>query len=147
MKIYIDTCGWSRPYDEKTQQKVIDEGAAVLKIVKQARRRGFTILGSLTLEDEISEIDDAEVHVWVANLYKASVTAEADYNDGIFTSLRSQAEDAGVGGWDAYHLCYAESSKADYLFTVDKKFLKNASKLNTNVKVMNPLTFVQGGLI
>jgi len=39
-----------------------------------------------------------------------------------------------------------KSSAEDYLLTVDKKFLKAAAKLNTNVKIINPLDFSLGGV-
>jgi len=147
MKLYFDTCCWNRPYDEHSQKKVYDEAVAIMRIIRQSRRRNITILGSVTLIDEIGETGDAEKFVWITNLYKGAVTARANYNKGIFDKWEPLAETAGISGWDIYHLCYAESSGADYLLTTDKDFIKGAATLNTAVKVINPLNFPIGGIL
>lgn len=147
MKLYLDTCCWCRPCDDHADKDVYNEAVAIMRIIRRARRKGFTILGSVVLEDEINENPDVELLVWITNLYSGTITAEADYNSTVFKFLGQQAKVAGVTGWDIYHLCHAESSRADYLLTVDKKFLKAAARLNTNVKVINPLNFPLGGII
>jgi predicted nuclease of predicted toxin-antitoxin system len=81
------------------------------------------------------------------NLYHGTITKPATYKKDVFDKLYKLAQAAGVGDRDGYHLCYAEASDADYLLTTDGDFVDCAAGLGTKVKVVNPLTFMQGGFI
>jgi predicted nucleic acid-binding protein len=147
MKIYIDTCGWSRKYDDQTISKNAREADAIIKILQIARCKGFIILGSVTLDEEIGENEDAEKLVWVTNLYRGAITERVTYKKEVFDFLEPLGKAAGIDEYDVFHLCYAESSGADFLLTTDKKFLNRAKNVKAKVQVMNPLTFLQGGFI
>ncbi|MDR2578357.1 MAG: hypothetical protein LBC70_06045 [Chitinispirillales bacterium] len=147
MKLYLDTCCWSRPCDKQSDPQIYKEAVAIIKIINQAQRKGFAIFGSITLEKEINENSDAELLVWTSNLYHETITEHAAYKKDVFDMWEPIAEAAGVKGWDIYHLCYAVSARVDYLLTVDKNFVKAAAKLRSGVKVINPLNFPLGGVI
>jgi hypothetical protein len=60
MKLYLDTCCYSRPYDDQTQEKVHMEGEAILTIINRFKQNNNEIMGSQVLDIEIDRIDDIE---------------------------------------------------------------------------------------
>jgi predicted nucleic acid-binding protein len=123
------------------QIKNIDEAAAILRIIAWIQQYGGTILGSIALTMEIGKTKNAVKRGRIMAMYRNAVTMPATYRKDIFQTLSKLARQAGVKGYDVFHLCYAESSEADYLLTVDEDFKNAASRLNVNVKVINPLEF------
>ena len=43
---------------------------------------------------------------------------------------------------DSLHVATAEAGKVDAMLTTDDKLIKFCARLNLNVKVMNPVTFL-----
>ena len=60
MRIYFDNCCFNRPFDDRTQNRIYDEGNAVLSIIKRAEDNNYDIIGSSILEYEISLMRDEE---------------------------------------------------------------------------------------
>jgi len=147
MKIYFDTCCYSRPYDRKNQRRIHNESGAVLGIVKTRGLYGHIIYGSAALDKEIGHIRDKNKYRYVSHFYRQTATARAGYNDAVFKYIKPLAKQAGIRGLDVLHLCFSVSAAVDYLLTVDDLFLEAASGLNLSVKVINPLNFPLGGAV
>jgi hypothetical protein len=58
MKIYLDACCWSRPFDEHTQDRIRLEAEAVLSIITRGREGKFTLAASEAIEFELFRIPD-----------------------------------------------------------------------------------------
>ncbi|MDR0305407.1 MAG: hypothetical protein LBI42_01070 [Chitinispirillales bacterium] len=141
MKIYLDTCCYCRPFDESDQDKIVNERAAIAAILNPLM--DFDILGSLAVKVEFNRISDSIKREDVELLYNSVVSAHLPYTLNI--KKRADALTAiGVGKYDSFHIAFAESAKADYLLTVDKKFVNKSNNLKVSVKVINPLDFIGG---
>jgi len=146
MKLYFDTCCYNRPYDNQAQKKIRDESLAISRIIKTRHIYGHIVYSSLALDEEIGMIINADKKRNVLRLYTQTATMRADYVENVFNYVVPLAKQAGIKGYDVFHLCYSVVVAADYLLTVDDPFLKAASGLSLPVKVINPLQFL-GGVI
>jgi len=138
LKIYFDTCIYSRIFDGKKSSTIVAEVARIRDIVNAGE---YDIIGSFTVVVEIRQNADAKKRRATERLYNNIIVGE------VILSARGAAraaelESKGLKTMDARHLASAEAAKADYLLTVDKDFLKKCSQPNfTTVKVINPINF------
>jgi hypothetical protein len=58
MKIYLDTCCLSRPFDDQTQERIKLESEAVLVVLARFERGDWEWFGSDVLMDEIDQMRD-----------------------------------------------------------------------------------------
>jgi hypothetical protein len=147
MKLYLDTCVWGRPYDDFTDTDMAAEAVAIMSIATLARSYGYTIYGSATLEEEINANPKEGKRADAMTLYNATVTNRAIYEENSFDYYAPLARGVGIRGYDVFHLCLAIAAGADYLLTVDKKFVKATAKVGLPILVINPLNFPLGGVI
>jgi hypothetical protein len=147
MGLYIDTCGWNRPYDNQRYAKIRAESTAVKNIIALAQWYGYAIFGSNMLDKEIGNIRDTQKYRLVWKFYQETVTARATAKKVIFDRFVPLALQAGIGRSDAVHLCYSISAGADYLLTTDADFIDIAAGMALPIKVINPLNFPLGGMI
>jgi predicted nucleic acid-binding protein len=142
MKLYLDSCCYNRPYDDQTQERIHLEGEAVLAIIHKVRENNDEIIGSPVLDFELKQITDNEKQEKVKDFYEQTIDKEIGYNDDIFKRIKELAEQTNIRTLDRFHLCFAENAGVNVLLTTDDKFEKACSKLNLNVRVMNPLNFL-----
>jgi predicted nucleic acid-binding protein len=142
MKLYLDSCCYNRPYDDQTQERVHLEGEAVLAIIHRGKGNNDEIIRSPVLDFELNQITNNEKQEKVKDFYEQTINAEIGYNDTIFKRVKELSEKTNIRTLDRFHLCFAENAGADVLLTTDDKFEKECSKLNLNMKVMNPLNFL-----
>lgn len=141
MKIYLDTCCYGRPFDDKTQRAIEDEADAVMTAIDVCQIIGHVIVGSMVVTHELGKIRDANKRADVETFFKNTI-------DNFFVVSNSEHTRAaalhtqGLGAMDALHLAAAEAAGVDILLTTDKDFLKIAAQIKTPVKVMNPLNFL-----
>jgi len=146
LKIYLDTCCYGRPYDDQTQAKVKMESAAITGVIMLCKVIGYGIIGSSAVVSEIGNIRDIAKRGNVENFYNDSIDDHIDLTDDMIA--RAQVlRSAGLGVFDSYHLVCAETVGANFLLTTDVDFIKAASRLNTAVRVINPLNFSVGGTL
>jgi predicted nucleic acid-binding protein len=101
----------------------------------------YIIVGSGVVIHEISQNPDDKERRITERLYNAVIRGKATAS-AQSAKRAAELETIGLKTMDARHLAAAESISADYLLTVDKYFLKKASKQNfTTVKVINPINF------
>jgi predicted nucleic acid-binding protein len=83
----------------------------------------------------------------IMKFYASTVNETVNLTYADFMRARSlQAE--GVGAMDSQHLVAAEIAGASYLLTVDDDFERIVTKKNlSKVIIMNPLTYLAGGMI
>ena len=141
LTLYFDNCCNSRLFDDDTQPETKAEADAIRRIINNKRRGRYVIVGSFAGDAEINKIPDD----------RARQDAKQKYNEYIDRWVKKAApimararklETYELRKMDAAHLAAAEAADADYLLTVDKKFLKACSRQNfTKVKVINPIDF------
>ncbi|MCD8049768.1 MAG: PIN domain-containing protein [Clostridia bacterium] len=141
MKIYMDCCCYNRPFDDLTQKRNRIESEAIMWILDECRAGNCEIVASAALSAEISRISNIEKRQGVLELYQLSGNFV-----GLNQRIKERAADirniSNVQTFDSYHIASAEEASADVLLTTDDKLVKMTSKLNLNVQVMNPLTFM-----
>ncbi|MDR2592294.1 MAG: PIN domain-containing protein [Chitinispirillales bacterium] len=139
--IYLDTCCYSRLFDGKTSPEVIAEAERVRYIMSNRFSGEYRIIGSFVVVTEIIQNPDAKERRIIERLYNRIISGEAPRTAQRRTRA-AELETKGLKTMDARHLAAAEAAGADYLLTVDKDFLKKASKPKfTTVKVINPIYF------
>ena len=142
MKLYLDNCCYNRPYDDQTQEKVHMEGEAILTIINICKQNNDEIIGSPALDLEIDQLSDIEKKEKVKYFYDQTITTKVNYTEKIFNRAQELAEQTNIRTLDRFHLSFAESSDADILLTTDIKFEKACSKINLQIKVINPLKYL-----
>jgi hypothetical protein len=151
MKLYFDCCCWGRHRDNQKQDKIRNETEAIKNIIKLAQWHGYSIFGSMALDDEIGALqgDDPEKYDDVWGFYQRTITERATAKKRAFECFEALALQAGARKKDTLHLCLAISADADYLLTTDKKFIAVVGRITQPLPlvVINPLIFPLGGVI
>jgi len=116
-----------------------------MTIIDTAPIVGNCILGSGAVVDELGRIKNPSLRTDLLDFYVDTVDVSVKLTPA--DDIRAQVfRAAGVGTTDSVHLAAAEKAGADYLLTVDDDFERVATAKNlSNVKVMNPLTYLAGG--
>jgi predicted nucleic acid-binding protein len=143
IKLYFDTCCYSRWQDDQTVAQIVAEARAIEGIINICHIVGHIIVGS---------------PVVVSELLKNTDTQERDADMALFwetidSYVRPSATDfaraqefraAGLKRKDSRHLAVAEAAGVDVLLTVDKGFLRIVGNRKLcKVRVVNPTTFLQ----
>jgi hypothetical protein len=141
MKYYFDNCCYNRPYDDQTQEKIHLESESILAIIKKCKLLNYGILGSSALDLEICQIPDIYKRQKVSFFYERTITGKIIYNQAIQKRVKELQEMSAVRMLDRFHLAFAENAQIDILLTTDLRFEKACSKMNLNVKVLNPINY------
>jgi len=136
MRIYLDVCCISRPFDNQTEERIRMESEAVLAILKRCLSE-WTLIGSETIDYEISIIPDIERRSKTERI--ASISREKIVVDDSIISRAREIEMQGLKPMDALHLACAEKS-ADVMLTTDDEIVRAAIRTSADIKirVMNP---------
>jgi predicted nucleic acid-binding protein len=145
MKLYFDTCCYSRPYDDQAhqeQERVWAEIVAILAIIRICKLAGYGIVGSIAVIDEISDIIEVKKFQNVMGLYRRTVNEYIP----ISADIRSRAQwlmARGLKEYDSFHLAFSEAAGVDFLLTTDIRFEKKCARNNFSmVNIINPSNFL-----
>ena len=142
MKIYLDACCWSRPFDDQAQYRVRLEAEAVLSIIANSGAGSFMLAASEAIEFELSGITDPDKLKKIRSLYSAA-SERLLYTKG--TRRRALLfQRQGIKLLDSLHLALAEEYRQDALLTTDDGFLVAAARSDAVVRVENPATWLMG---
>lgn len=64
-------------------------------------------------------------------------------HDEIVYNMAKEFESKGAKPRDSLHLACAVKGNADYFLTCDDKLIKKVSTMGTDLKIMNPIRFVE----
>ena len=137
----MDNCCYNRPFDNRSNIKNYLEREAVLLVMQMAYDGNYQIIGSEVLEKEMSMITNEEKRQNVGVLYRSMINDVIRINASIVKRAKEIVEQSSIKAFDSLHLASAET-KADILLTTDIKFIKAANKLETKIKVQNPISFI-----
>jgi len=139
--ICFDNCCNSRLFDDDTQPDTKAEADAIRRIINNKRRGGYIIVGTFAGYAEINKIPGDSARLAAKQKYDGYIDGWVKKTAKIMARARKLMA-SGLDSWDAAHLAAAEAADADYLLTVDKKFLKVCSRSKiTKVNVINPIDF------
>ena len=141
IKLYFDACCYNRPFDNLQNEKVRLEAEAVLMIQGRIGIESHELYSSRAVEFELSKTKDISKKMNVLVFYDSVQKTLLDFHDNI-EFLASDYESYNIRYMDALHIAYCDFNKMDYMLTTDKGLINAARRVQTLVKVINPLEFV-----
>lgn len=145
MKIYLDVCCLSRPFDDHNQARIRLESEAVLTILEQCQRGGYVFISSEVIDIEISKIPDIDRRQKISIL--SSISQHCIIVDNNIEKRAIKLEELNFTPFDALHIACAEKEVVDIFLTTDDNLLRKAlrNKKTIKVKIENPVTWLIEG--
>jgi len=138
--IYLDNCCYNRPYDDLSSITVYLEAEAKLTIQDLVKNNNIDLVWSYILEFENSANPSIERKVSILEWKEIAKINVIECN-----SILSNAKEflsIGLGVKDSIHIACAIEANCDYFITTDKGIIKKAKTID-NIKILNPLNFIQ----
>lgn len=143
IRVYLDTCCFSRPLDDPTQVRVKLEAEAIVVVLEHVDQGRWMMIGSYAVDAEIAAIRDP---VRRQDVTKVATAATNHIRADPQLLQRAQVlERMGFGVYDSVHIACAEIAGADVLLTTDDALVRRARRLQheLGVPVANPLTWLK----
>ena len=141
LKLYLDNCCYSRPFDDIKQEKINLEANALENIFRKHINKEIKIYGSIAIDFEISKIKSDNKRRQVEDLYDAMELTAIDYSKEI-KQRAIELKQYNIKDMDSLHLAFAESKNIDYFITTDRLLINASKRANLNIKVINPIEFI-----
>lgn len=143
MKIYLDTCCYSRPFDDQRIERIRLETISIEYIFNRVDIGLFELVGSDVLEFELNLNPDElkrGLSLELLNKSRNEILLNRDMID-----YAKEIEKFGFKTFDSLHISIAINNKIDVLLTTDDKLVslakKNKNKIN--IKIENPIEFIK----
>lgn len=132
---------YNRPFDDQSQVRIRLETIAIFSILQKIKNKELTLLWSFMIdyENSLNPYDN----VWQEIKMAASLAVESVTPDEFILTAAKELESKGIKPRDSIHLACALKGRAEYFLTCDDKLLKRASALDINIKIINPLRFIE----
>jgi predicted nucleic acid-binding protein len=141
MKIYLDVCCLCRPFDDLAKGRIRLEATAVHEIIRRCTTHEFSLVSSETITEEISRIPDIAKRLRVERI--VSVAEEVvNIDEGIISRMEMLVAN-GCGTMDSLHIACAEEAGAILLTTDDGLITFFKSQRNIQVRIENPVLWLQ----
>jgi len=143
MKVYLDACCLSRPFDDQSQPRVRLEAEAISIILEKFHQNEWEWVGSEILLYEIRQNPDLETRQRVL-LFAESAHQIIQINERILNRAE-ELEEAGFDSYDAIHLASAEREKTDVFLTTDDQIIKVANRKKSlfSFTIENPVKWLE----
>ncbi|MCL2187599.1 MAG: hypothetical protein FWC16_05820 [Defluviitaleaceae bacterium] len=141
MRVYLDNCCYSRPYDGQKQIKIQLETEAKLFIQSLVKLKAIKLVASFVLMEEVnasSEIVKVQAVMSFINEHSSVFVGSDCINE--LTPMAANAIMTGVKAKDAIHLACAIFAECDYFISTDKRLLNYTSD---KIKLLNPIEFME----
>jgi len=135
----MDCCCLNRPSDDQTQEKIRIESDAIIAILSKCFYGSWKLIGSDIIEYEIMKTPDINKKNRALDLYKIKEENVA-IND-IIIKRATEIQRYGLKQIDSLHYAVAEYRNVNVLLTVDKDFINSSKKINSSLKVENPINW------
>ena len=139
IKVYLDMNIYNRPFDDQAQVRIRLETIAVFSILQHIKDGDLQLLWSFVIDYENSLNPYEDIRQEIAQI--SSLAAETIPPDEAILKSAQSFENMGLKPRDALHLACALKGGAEYFLTCDDKLIKKT--MNVNLKVMNPVMFVE----
>jgi predicted nucleic acid-binding protein len=140
MKIYFDVCCLNRPFDDLAQDRVYLESDAILTVLSRCESGEWEFVSSEIVDLEISKITNTEKLKKVRAL--SSVSKERIVLSGKAQERARFFQQNGIKVMDSLHLAIAETRRVDVFLTTDDALLRIADRIDINILVANPVTWL-----
>ena len=140
MRIYLDVCCLSRPFDDLSQDRIHLEAEAILSIISRCENMGWILLSSGVIDFEILRVPNIEKYGSVSELY--TVAKEHHSLSQNMIDRAKELHHFGIKHLDSLHIAIAESAKVDVFLTTDDKLVNAAKRANIGILVANPVTWL-----
>ena len=140
LKVYLDNCCFSRPFDDISQKNIKDEAVAKMYIQALIKYKSLELYSSFMLLYEINQNPSVKCKDIVYNFineYSSYHLGVDKKDDVIFIS--SNIMKTGIKYKDAVHLACSIVSKCNFFITTDKRVINYKT---SEIKVVNPIEFV-----
>ena len=138
MRIYLDTCCYNRPFDDKHLMKIRLESMAKLHIQKKVYDGEYDLVWSYILDYENKENPCSDrlenIQDWENEAVFCCKPLDEILNNA------EELETKGIKMKDALHISCALYSECEYFITTDYKLLK---KQVDGIKIVNPIVFIE----
>ncbi|HEX8211868.1 MAG TPA: PIN domain-containing protein [Longimicrobium sp.] len=143
IRIYLDSCCFSRLFDEQTQTRIRAETEAIRLILSVVARGEWELIHSEAVEAEAATIPDPERRREVLAL-AATGTVRLPFTPEHIERARV-LKMLGFKSFDALHVVSAEAAGAHVLLTTDDGMIRRARRFTDKlfVRIDNPLTWLQ----
>jgi hypothetical protein len=131
MRIYLDVCAIQRQFDDASQERILHETEALLRVIKLVEQGVVDLVSSYALEIETEANPDAFKRGYMERVLSL---AEERVIPGAAVQRRTDAyRSFGLDMWDAAHLAAAVEARVDFFCTCDDKLLRRARKADTGL--------------
>ncbi len=149
MRVYLDTNVFNRPFDDQSQQRIVNEADAFLRIVEQVENGLLTLVISRVLKSEVRNMPDVVRRIRVRRYLQLAteyVPQSQEVRD-LGGSIEAQAK---LAPRDSLHIASAARGSAQYFLTCDDRVLRKAKKVEKllakeghHLTLLNPVDFVK----
>jgi predicted nucleic acid-binding protein len=140
MLLYLDLCAFNRPFDNQKQTRIHIETEAKLVIQEKIMMDEYRLVWSFILDYE-NQANPFEERRNAIKLWKNKAILDISETNEIIEIAKDHVFN-GIGPKDALHLGCAQIAACNYLITTDDVLI-NKTRNNTNIKVINPVTFIE----
>ena len=141
LKLYLDNCCYSRPFDDLEQEKNNLEAQAIKMIINKFCNNEFMIYTSAALEFEMKSTKNVIKKEKVLEIYNKLKLTNIENSEKIIKRAY-EIRKYNIKDMDALHIAYAESVNIDYLITTDRLLINASKKADVKVKLINPINFI-----
>ncbi|MEK7249075.1 MAG: PIN domain-containing protein [Bacteroidota bacterium] len=144
MRIYLDVCCLSRPFDDLSQDRVRLETDAIYSIVSQAKERDWMLVGSDVVAYEIEDNPNRKKRAKVRR-FASALQFRVSFSN-VIVDRALELERLGFRYIDALHTASAEVGEADVLLTTDDQFVRKGIRHDTVSASLSQSTIRKKGL-
>lgn len=141
LKLYLDNCCYSRPFDDLRQEKNNLEAQAIKVIIDKYSKNEFEIYTSDALVLEMNNIKDQIKRAKVLEVYNKLKLTNIKFLETI-KQRAIELRQYNIKDMDSLHIAYAESLNLDYFITTDRLLINASNRANLKIKVINPINFI-----
>ncbi len=140
MKVYLDNCSYSRPFDDQQQMRIFLETQAKLHIQKLIIDGSLFLAVSYVSRYENGNSPYARNKIAVEKFFENAVSFVDVDRAEIVGRRAKEIMMHGVKAKDALHIACAVEAECDFFITTDNGILKKYS--GNEIKVCSPIEFV-----
>ncbi len=140
MKVYLDNCSYSRPFDDQQQMRIFLETQAKLHIQKMIVDGRLQLVVSYVSRYENGNSPYSRNKSTIEKFFEnATIFVDVDCAEEI-ENKAIRIMKYGIKAKDALHIACAVEGKSDFFITTDDAILKKYK--NDDIKVCSPIEFI-----